>query len=178
MHLENTWRGSKCNDIQRQAQSWQPSPSFQHLSFNNPRDSLLCSKLTPWVSLGMEGLKWKKLMIRKLHTHSVMTCNFTHTQTTAVKVHMRFGEKHWRSVTSVITDMVSKVIGLSHQCLKRKIYGRRNILHYLLFPTSIYLSCFVPWRILAMCLFMAPFSLCASGKCYCTFSLDDDVNAP
>lgn len=155
-----------------------PVPPFQHLSFNNPRDSLLCSKLTPRVSLGTEGLKWKKLMIRKLHVQSVMICNFTRTQTAAVQVCQRFGEKYWRSVTSVITDMVSKVIGLSCQCLKRKIYGRWNILHYLLFPTSIYLSCFVPWRILAMCLFMAPSPLCASGKCYCTFSLDDDVNAP
>lgn len=51
-------------------------------------------------------------------------------------------------------------------------------LHYLLFPTLIHLSCFVPQRILAVRLFKAPFFLYASGKCYCSFSLDDgDVNA-
>ena len=133
-----------------------PVPPFEHLSSNNLRDSLLCSKLTTWVILGLEGLEWKKLIIRKLHMQNIVTCNFTHTPTTAVKVPWRFGEKYWSSLTSIIMDIVSKVIGLSHHCLKRKIYGCWNILHYLLFPTFICLSCFVPWRKLAMRPFMLP----------------------
>lgn len=73
-------------------------------------------------------------------------------------------EKNIRgSGTSVITDLVSEVIGLSHQHLKRKIYGLWNILHYLLFATSIHLTCFVPGRILALCPFMVPL--------FCFFSL-------